>query len=252
MSTKILVINADDLGFSADINSTIEEGHRAGHITTFMVDGREVEGGLEVARRNPQLGVGLHLDLCPVIGFYERPYQEVRESLRSSEMQRKVADEVERQISRFQGFGLEFTHMDSHRHFHALPEIFSVVVETAAAHGLRTLRLTKDWILPKTPSVYWTDEFLGSAIDLLKRHNIAFPDKFIYGANEYSVDTFNGELNELMVHVAYHDAYFHREYQRVSAEGLWQGIQQAGIRVRSYRDVAVNGATGHKNQPASQ
>jgi len=249
MSSKILVINADDLGFSADINSTIEEGHRAGHITnaTFMVNGKDVEGGLEVIRRNPRLGVGLHLDLCPVIGFYERTYQEIRESLPSSEMQRKVADEVERQIRRFQGFGLEFTHMDSHRHFHALPEIFAVVVETAAAHGLRTIRLTKDWILPKTPSVYWTHEFLASATDLLRCLKVVFPDKFIYGANEYSAATFDGSLNELMVHVAYHDAYFHREYLRLSGEELWQGIQEAGIQVRSYRDVGVNGDAGHSN-----
>ncbi len=239
MDARVLVINADDLGFSADINSTIEEGHRAGCITnaTFMVEGKDVEGGLAVIRRNPKLGIGLHLDLCPVLGFYQRPYQEIRESLSNEETRRKVAGEVTRQIERFQGFGLEFTHLDSHRHFHALPEIFSLVVETAAAHGLRSIRLTKDWILPKTPSVYWTDEFLGSAIELLRRHNIIFPDNFVYGANEYSAATFAPGLNELMVHVAYQDEYFFREYKRVAAEDFWKGIREAGIQVSSYREL---------------
>lgn len=245
MNARVLVINADDLGFSADINSTIEEGHRAGCITnaTLMVDGKDVDGGLAVARRNPKLGIGLHLDLCPVLGFYERSYQQIRDSLQHEETRRKVAAEVERQIELFQGFGLEFTHLDSHRHFHALPEIFSVVVETAAARGLKTIRLTKDWILPKTPSVYWTDEFLESAVELLRRHKIIFPDKFIYGAGEYSAATFDGDVNELMVHVAYHDEYFLREYRRVASEELWRGIQEARIQVSSYRDVG--GANGN-------
>ena len=239
MSARVLVINADDLGFSADINSTIEEGHRAGCITnaTFMVDGQDVEGGLAVIRRNPELGIGLHLDLCPVLGLHQRPYQQIRESLNEAETRRKVADEVTRQIERFKGFGLEFTHMDSHRHFHALPEIFSLVVETAAEQGLRSMRLTKDWILPKTPSVYWTDEFLTSATELLRRHDIIYPGKFIYGAGEYSAATFEEGLNELMVHVAYHDEYFLREYQRVAAEDFWRGVREAGIQVTSYRDL---------------
>src|ERR1017187_7461653 len=108
MNARVLVINADDLGFSAGINSTIEEGHRAGCITnaTFMVDRKEVEGGLAIIRRNPKLGIGLHLDLCPVLGFYERSYQQIRASLGDAETRRKVADEVKRQIELFHGFGL--------------------------------------------------------------------------------------------------------------------------------------------------
>jgi predicted glycoside hydrolase/deacetylase ChbG (UPF0249 family) len=239
-SARVLVINADDLGFSADINSTIEEGHRAGCISnaTLMVDGNDVEGGIAVARRNPTLGVGLHLDLCPVLGFYQRPYPEIRSSLRETGTRSKVVAEVQRQIERFQSFGLEFSHLDSHRHFHALPEIFSLVVDTAVELGLRSMRLTKDWILPKTPSVYWTDEFLNGAMELLRKHKIIFPGKFVYGAGEYSTDTFAEGLNELMVHVAYHDEYFYREYQRVSSKDFWRDVRNSGIQVTSYRDLA--------------
>ena len=94
MNGKTLVINADDLGFSRDINSTIEEGHRAGKISnaTLMVDGAEAADGVAVALRNPGLGVGLHLDLCRAIGFYDLPYARMRENLSSAEMQAKVAE----------------------------------------------------------------------------------------------------------------------------------------------------------------
>lgn len=237
---KLVVINADDLGFSADINATIEEGHRAGSITnaTFMVDGAAVDDALMVIRRNPRLGVGLHLDLCPVTGFYDLPYPQMRAALPTPEMQKKVADEVTRQITRFQEFGLTFTHLDSHRHFHALPELFALVVRTAAAHGLKTIRLTKDWILPKTPSVYWDDSFLASATALLRDHGILYPGNFIYGATEYTADSVRPGLNELMVHVAYKDPYFFREYQRVSSKEFWRDLEKADVQTISYSNLA--------------
>ena len=89
MDAKTLVINEDDLGFSADINATIEEAHRRGVVTnaSVMVDGKEVDGALAVLSRNPKLGVGLHLDLCPAIGFYNVAYHDeyfLRESERVS------------------------------------------------------------------------------------------------------------------------------------------------------------------------
>jgi predicted glycoside hydrolase/deacetylase ChbG (UPF0249 family) len=128
--------------------------------------------------------------------------------------------------------------MDSHRHFHALPEIFGAVVETAAAHGLKTIRLTKDWILPKTPSVYWSDDFYGSAQALLRQNAISFPTNFVYGAGTYSAASFESGINELMVHVAYKDEYFLKEYRRVSSAGFWHDVRESGIRVSSYRDLA--------------
>ena len=62
-----------------------------------MVDGKEIDGALAVLSRNPKLGVGVHLDLCPAIGFYNVPYQKMRENLRSEEGRRTVARAVERQ-----------------------------------------------------------------------------------------------------------------------------------------------------------
>lgn len=237
MEPTVLVINADDLGFSADINSTIEEGHRMGVITnaTLMVDGPAVADALTVIRRNPRLGVGLHLDLCPVTGLYRRPYQEMRESLRTAEMQNQVAGEVERQIVRFQSLGLEFTHMDSHRHFHALPEIYPLVVGVAASHGLRTIRLSQDWILPRTPSVFWSDEFFLSAKELLRTRRIVFPDRFVYGWKEYDAGSFEPGLNELMVHVAKQEESYLKEYNLLSPDTFSRSLGEAGILLKSYR-----------------
>lgn len=244
MDAKILVINADDLGFSADINAAIEEAHRAGRVTSasLMVDGKEIDGALAVLGRNSKLGAGLHLDLCPAIGFYNLPYQEMRENLLSADGRETVAREVERQIQRFKGFGLEFTHMDGHRHFHALPEIFSTVVEVAVAQGLRTIRWTKDWILPRTPSVYWDEESYCSATGLLKSHGVIYPGKFVYHWKEYSVTSFEPGINELMVHVGYEDSFYLGEYQRIMSDVFPRELEDAEMQLRSYRDIAFAAA----------
>lgn len=239
MDRKLLVINADDLGFSADINAAIEELHRAGIITnaTLMVDGPFVEEAVAVARRNPQLGVGLHLDLCPVTGLYSLPYDRMREGLSTPSKQSEVAEEVDRQIKRFKRFGLEFSHMDSHRHFHALPELFALVVEVAASHGLKSMRLTKDWILPRTPSVYWDAAFFEKAAALLHFHEVRYPDNFIYGWREYSAEDYAPGLNELMVHVGYTEDEYRREYRLLTAPEFRRLLERAQVELNNYPDV---------------
>jgi predicted glycoside hydrolase/deacetylase ChbG (UPF0249 family) len=238
-NSKLLVVNADDLGFSSDINAAIEELHRAGKVTnaSLMVDGRHVDEAAAIIRRNPGLGVGLHLDLCPVIGFYDGPYQKMRENLGKPEMLAKVSDEVDRQIGIFKGLGIEFTHLDGHRHFHALPEVFRVVVEVSAAHGLKSIRLTRDWILPRTPSCLWKEEFFADSIALLKQHGIGHPRKFVYGWKDYNATDFESGWNELMVHVGYNDEHYLREYKRLASAEFTRMLRDGGVELTNYRDL---------------
>jgi predicted glycoside hydrolase/deacetylase ChbG (UPF0249 family) len=236
---KHLIVNADDLGFTPDINAAIEELHRAGRVTnaSLMVDGEHLEDALQVIRRNPRLAIGLHLDLCPVVGFYRLPYQQMRANLASPEMQAVVAEEVIRQITRFQELGLEFTHMDGHRHFHALPELFRVVVETAAARGMKTIRLSKHWVLPRTPSVFWDDTMESEASTLLAQHGIAYANNMIYGWKDYSAADFGPGWNELIVHVGYNDEHYLREYKLVSSDDFRQRVEDSGAQLKSFRDL---------------
>jgi predicted glycoside hydrolase/deacetylase ChbG (UPF0249 family) len=237
MSRRFLVVNADDLGYSDDINAAIEELHRLGVVTnaSLMVDGPRAMEGAAIARRNPGLGVGLHLDLCPVLGFYDMPYQDMRRRLEQRETRTCVAAEVERQILAFRDLGLNFGHLDGHRHFHALPEIFETVVEVAVSHGLQTIRVTRDWLLPRTPSCYWSEEFFSSAADLLQRRHVRYADKFVYGWREYGADDFADGWNELMVHVGYEDEHYLREYRRLSSPEFGSLLRNAGVELTDYR-----------------
>src|SRR5439155_18824420 len=62
---RILVINADDLGFAPGVNRGIFEAHAAGTVTSasmMVTTPAFTAAAEEVLREAPRLGVGLHLN----------------------------------------------------------------------------------------------------------------------------------------------------------------------------------------------
>ena len=60
-----LIINADDLGISKDVNKQIEECIHIGCITSssLMANGPAFEDGIRIAKQYPQISVGVHLNI---------------------------------------------------------------------------------------------------------------------------------------------------------------------------------------------
>ena len=72
-AVKNLIVNADDLGWTEGVNRGIAEAHRNGIVTSasLLANGAAFTGGVELARDNPRLSVGVHLNLsdgAPVAG----------------------------------------------------------------------------------------------------------------------------------------------------------------------------------------
>jgi predicted glycoside hydrolase/deacetylase ChbG (UPF0249 family) len=114
-----LIVNADDLGYDPEIDRGILEAHARGLVTcaTAMVDTAFAAAALRDAPAT--LGLGLHAVLDPAAGPGE------------------AARALRRQLARFRELrGAAPSHLDSHRHVHALPALFPVFVEAAAEAGL--------------------------------------------------------------------------------------------------------------------
>ena len=146
-----LIVNADDFGFTPAVTAGILEAHAAGSVssTSMMVRCAGWEDGVRNARATPALGVGLHLNLIagtplarvpsltdPRSGRYFSLATIVRKALLGRIDRDEVVAECHAQLEALRDAGIRVTHVDSHRHTHALPVIRRAVASVAAGLGL--------------------------------------------------------------------------------------------------------------------
>lgn len=109
---RFVIVNADDLGLSAEIDRGILEAHDRGIVTSasLLVDAPDAEAAVREARRRPRLGLGVH------VAFDSRGKWLV--DMQDLDM---VQRELERQIDLFTRLtGGPPDHIDSHHHAHRL------------------------------------------------------------------------------------------------------------------------------------
>ena len=145
---KRLIVNADDLGRTAGINRGIVEAHRRGIVTsaTLMVNYPAAEEAPTIARDNPGLGIGLHVQLTG--GPSALPPERLRsvvgaegrlpskpEGL-SDPDPAEVLAEARAQLARFRTIlGRLPTHFDSHHHSHRTPAVQDAILTLAKETG---------------------------------------------------------------------------------------------------------------------
>jgi len=163
-----LVVNADDFGFSAGVNRGILEAHAAGVVSSVSVlvntpgwpDARDWLRAMGGA-----LGVGLHLNLTsgaplttapsltsPRTGRFHSLTALVARALTGRLDPAHVAAECAAQLARLREAGVPVTHIDSHRHVHALPGVWGVVIETARREGVPVVRVPLEPLSPRAAS----------------------------------------------------------------------------------------------------
>ena len=157
---RILVINADDLGYAPGVNRGVLEAYAAGTLTSasMMVTTPAFAEAVELVRRDaPQLGVGLHLNLVggvpltnvpslvdPATGRFHQLDVLARHALAGQVEPEDVRRECEAQLAALTATGITPTHLDSHRHAHAMPGILPAVAAVAHDAGIRVVRRPLD------------------------------------------------------------------------------------------------------------
>ena len=182
---KRLIINADDFGFTRDVNAGIIHAHREGVLTstTLMATGDAFDDAVRLAHETPSLDLGCHLVLIQGYAlttgerFPDTPREVLAEMLKPG-ARRRVDAELRAQIRKIIAAGIHPTHLDSHKHTHIVPAIFRIVVRLAQEFGIPYVRLPLDTTTPygKIPcalldlfyrrmargrNVRMTDHFLG-------------------------------------------------------------------------------------------
>jgi predicted glycoside hydrolase/deacetylase ChbG (UPF0249 family) len=161
---KRLIINADDFGFTRDVNAGIVHAHREGVLTatTLMANGPAFDDAVRLAFENPALDVGAHLVLVQGISLVTgRPLPEKPRDLLAwlAAGRIDIHAELRAQIQKIRDMGIPISHLDSHKHTHIVPSIFRAVLRLAHDFEIPYVRLPLDH----------TTKFLGGVCQLAAR-----------------------------------------------------------------------------------
>jgi predicted glycoside hydrolase/deacetylase ChbG (UPF0249 family) len=164
-----IVVTADDLGLSPGVTRGVLESHRRGIVrsTSLIVTADSSAEAAAQARMEPDLEVGLHIDLVggwpvtdPVairslvdregrfLGLAEFTKRLFSGRIRAGE----VATEVRAQAALARSWGILPLAWDSHRHVHLIPPVARVVGRIARDEGVRWVRRARSprgWAGPK-------------------------------------------------------------------------------------------------------
>jgi predicted glycoside hydrolase/deacetylase ChbG (UPF0249 family) len=146
-----LIVNADDFGFTRDVNAGIVEAHRNGILTatTLMANGAAFDDAVTLARQNPSLDVGCHLVLVqgqsiadPSRALPSTITELIRALLRGK---LPVYEELLAQVRKIVRAGIRPTHLDTHKHTHLLPPVLDAVARLAREFRIPWVRRPFDF-----------------------------------------------------------------------------------------------------------
>jgi len=155
---KKLVVNADDFGFTRDVNAGIVQAHRDGILTatTVMATGGAFDDAVRLARETPSLDIGCHLVLVGAPGFPLTIPQLVRGvALRRIDIYEKLSQQVRRIVDA----GLSPTHLDTHKHTHLLPPVLEAVARISEEFRIPWVRRPFDFPL-QPGGVGWKNKLM--------------------------------------------------------------------------------------------
>jgi predicted glycoside hydrolase/deacetylase ChbG (UPF0249 family) len=266
---KVLAVNADDFGFTRDVNEGIVRAHTAGILTstTLMANGGAFEHAVELARRTPGLDIGCHLVLTGGESL-SRPGRALPASVGQSlaAVAAGLLDpyrEFDLQIRRIVETGIEPTHLDTHKHTHLFPPVLDAVGRLSAQYGIGWVRRPFDLPLPVSPPASIRLISRGMAVArpyfhrVLQRYNCRVTDHFagfqltgvLAGENLVQlVRALPDGVTELMCHPGFCTEELLaartrlKRARQIELEALTDArvrsaIETAGIRLAGFRDL---------------
>ncbi|GAB2025587.1 carbohydrate deacetylase [Lactovum odontotermitis] len=217
---KKVIINADDFGYSSTVTRGIFKAFQEGLVssTTLMANMPGRDEAIQLAKENPELGVGAHLVLT-----CGRPMS-ARKSLTTEEgkfyrladypvarkkmLDQEIYEEWSSQIDYLLNAGVALTHLDSHHHVHSFPENECIVLELANKYHL-TFRnydgLEERVKLPNQQGIRGFADLMNYPFirNMEKSYEIVKED--CYKEIQKVLDNVTEDVTELMVHPAFID-----------------------------------------------
>ena len=175
-----IIVNADDFGFSPQVNEAVIAAHQNGILTsTSMVavgPDESLRQSIEMLLATPGLDYGVHIVLCsdPVYGptkplsrlstlftrtggYFPQAGLGIIRLYSSQTCRAHLRDEIERQIARIVEHGLRPSHVNGHFYVADIPAVFEMVIEMAEKFRIPALRRPLE---RPTPSCFFSGDKL--------------------------------------------------------------------------------------------
>jgi chitin disaccharide deacetylase len=176
---RMLIVNGDDFGFSEECNAGIIQAHCVGILSSasLMTGGSACAQAVNLAKRNSNLAVGLHLsfsDVKPMLppeqverviqcnGFFPPDERAVFRALWSIKGRQQIRAEIAAQFAAFHQLGISCDHVNVHRNAHRHLLLAQLVFQAAAQWNVRAVRIA--WDPEKSPSWRWPARLLRTVL----------------------------------------------------------------------------------------
>lgn len=172
---KQLVVNADDFGFTPDVNAGIVDAHSGGILTatTLMANGDAFDDAVRLARETPSLDIGCHLVLIGGRSLVSgKPLPLTVAQLLQALTRREIRayEELAPQVRRILDAGIQPTHLDTHKHTHLAPPVLEAVGRLGQEFDIRWVRRPFDFPMDALSGVVPAMKRVTSrALNLLRR-----------------------------------------------------------------------------------
>jgi len=154
-----VIVNADDLGISSEVNEAIFALMERGKVTsaTIIANGPNVEEACAQVSRFPQYSFGAHLNITefkPLTGHKSlEPLQDtngelvearIRQTSIDSALAEGIFQEFCAQIERLQSLGISISHVDSHNYALTIPKMLPILKRVERRFKIGKARITRN------------------------------------------------------------------------------------------------------------
>ncbi|MCX5777918.1 MAG: ChbG/HpnK family deacetylase [Elusimicrobia bacterium] len=224
---KKIIVNADDFGYRESINKGIVLAHKNGVVSSasLFVDREGTDEAVGLAKENPSLGMGIHLDLDRF--FTVDHAMGVVTELINADLE-AVKGEIRRQIEKYLAFGFSADHVNSHHHAHLNAQLFPLVCAMAQEYKIPAIRFLCNHFV--------NDAECDRMRAIAQKHLLSFADHFIEGWYWGNVDE-PFVVAELMTHPGYGELWREAELAHCCQPPLKQYFIDNKIDLLRFSDI---------------
>lgn len=154
-----IIINADDLGKSREVNNSIFEIMSSKLVTsaTMLANGPYLEDALRRLGDFPDCSFGIHLNITefrPLASkeglkvLLDKKGYFISNKIRSVKITPSLSSAIYlefcAQIERLLSLGGKISHIDSHHHIHTISDFFPILKRIQKRYGLRKVRISRN------------------------------------------------------------------------------------------------------------